>query len=305
MDITVVLARTGGVIAVVFMSIIVGYSTVNDSIDPSYGLSGDALANAVSNLDSSGGVKVMSDGSFNTSNSWNWHLICMTIAFSIAMSESVLSFRAPLFPHRMLNGFIVHVLWQSIALAFVITGVCAAALAKKYIDSSNFGYIVYNMYSTHSWCGAMVIALFAVQYFSGIFVYLLAKKHISSGFIVRFGVWHSNLGKLTVISGLCTCIVGWADYQMMMDMSQQSTYNSASMLEAAISIPIAIQAASLLFFLFNAWPAEGQKVPDAGKTVGDEQTPTKAADVDLATISKPVIVAHSQPVPGQLDTGLA
>ena len=43
---------------------------------------------------SSGGLS----GCFACPNSWNWHVVLMTIAFAVAMTESVLAFRAPLVP---------------------------------------------------------------------------------------------------------------------------------------------------------------------------------------------------------------
>ena len=36
--------------------------------------------------------------SLDASNSWNWHLLCMLIAFPVLMLEALLSFKAPLLP---------------------------------------------------------------------------------------------------------------------------------------------------------------------------------------------------------------
>ena len=248
MHLEAVFTRLAGALIALFMAIIIGYSTTHNSVSPGLGLSGAALDSANSALNNGGDVTVTSSGTFDVGNSLNWHILCMTIAFPIAMAESVLAFRAPPFNSPFLSGVVWHLLWQTIALVFSITGMIAEVKNKLFTTAHLF--TVYNMYSTHSWCGALVLFLFTVQYLSAFIMFVLLKNQIALEWRVKFGKWHANLGRLVVLGGLCTCIVGWENYQAIRVIAppNQANYNSASALEAAIGIALAIQAASLFLF---------------------------------------------------------
>lgn len=251
MILSAVIARAAGGLVVLFMAIIIGYSTTHNNVTPTAGLTGADLEKANAGLDLSGGVAVTNAGDFQIFNSWNWHVLCMTLAFSIAMVESILAFRAPLFPSTA-NRVIFHLIWQTIALAFMITGMVAIVQSKRYITSQ--GYMLFHMYSTHSWCGAIVLGLFTLQYVSALFIFVLFKDYISIEFRTKIGLLHAQIGRLLVLFGLFTCIVGWAGYQMIMinRYLAQDAYNSAAMLEAAIALAIGIQIAAVHHFLFDS-----------------------------------------------------
>jgi hypothetical protein len=273
-------ARSAGVIIGLFMAIIVGYSTKHNNATSAYGLTGDALAQANAALNSYGDVTVTKGGDFDAPNSLNWHVLCMTIAFSIAMTESVLAFRAPMFESPFLSGIIWHVIWQTIALAFAITAMVAVVKNKIYITSQ--GYTLFHMYSIHSWCGALVLFLFGLQYFSAILIFFLMKSQVAVDWRIKCGMWHATIGRLIVLGGLCTCISGWADYQMIRiaGYPPQDYYNSATMLESAIGIALAIQIAALFLFFNKDVPfAQNNHGHEIATAKVEEKTETASSGV--------------------------
>ena len=92
--------------------------------------------------------------------------------------------------------------------------------------------------------------LFGLPYFSSILIFLLLKSQVAVDWRIKFGLWHASIGRFIILGGLCTCIAGWADYQMILVAGNQDHYNSATMLEAGIGIALAIQIAALYLF-FN------------------------------------------------------
>ena len=266
-----IFTRLAGVLVALFMAIIIGFSTTHNSVSPSLGLAGAALDAANAELDAWGDVSA--SGNFDAKNSLNWHILCMTIAFPIAMAESVLAFRAPLFKSPLLSGVVWHLFWQTVSFGFAITAMVADVKNKLFI-TQNF-FTVYNMYSTHSWCGALVLVLFALQYFSALVMFVLLKNQIAVEWRVKFGSWHATVGRLVVVGSLCTCIVGWQDYQSLHVLAapNQANYNNTTALEAAVAIALAIQAASLFLF-FTRDAKSGFKHENAGRT-------TEGKNVDL------------------------
>jgi hypothetical protein len=254
-------SRIFGAITVLF---IVGYSTTHNSINSASmhrGNSGntepaahedaahaamtehaaheDAAHAAVSMLNMKGGVTTWQD--FKTAeNSWNWHLICFTIVFSIAMTESVLSFKSPFLLACKPQGVYLHIFWQMISVIFTITGMVAITQNKL-----AGGYE--HMFSLHAWTGAVTLFLHLTQIILGLVLYL--GLHGSTSYESACW-WHSVLGRIVLFAGIETCINGWMDYQMMMQMSGQYSYNSATMLEAAIGVALYLQAGSLLVFFW-------------------------------------------------------
>ncbi|CAI5508012.1 unnamed protein product [Closterium sp. Naga37s-1] len=135
---------------------------------------------------------------FSCDNGWNWHVLLMGIAFGIAMTESILAFCSS---SLRATGYAkwVHLAWQAIAL--IQTAVAMAAIiASK-------GTKHKHMYSVHSYCGVLTLALFAVQFVWGLCAFVLFKSRLSEATRYQMGTYHILLGKFTYYAGIGTCVV--------------------------------------------------------------------------------------------------
>ncbi|CAI5975618.1 unnamed protein product [Closterium sp. NIES-65] len=125
---------------------------------------------------------------FNCDNGWNWHVLLMGIAFGIAMTESLLTFCSSslsAFRIAMTESLLtfcsgslratgyakwVHLAWQTIALILTAVAMAAIIVAK--------GTEHKHMYSVHTYCGVLTLALFAVQFFWGLCAFVLLKSRV-------------------------------------------------------------------------------------------------------------------------------
>ncbi|GJP42202.1 hypothetical protein CLOM_g1797 [Closterium sp. NIES-68] len=84
----------------------------------------------------------------------HWHPLLMTIGFIIVFGQGILAYR--LLPFSRPARKIAHLVINGVALVLALVGV--TAVFKFYqIDS------VQHLYSLHSWCGSVVLVLFACQ----------------------------------------------------------------------------------------------------------------------------------------------
>ncbi|CAI5524922.1 unnamed protein product [Closterium sp. Naga37s-1] len=158
---------------------------------------------------------------FNCDNGWNWHVLLMGIAFGIAMTESLLTFCSS---SLRATGYAkwVHLAWQTIALILTAVAMAAIIVAK--------GTEHKHMYSVHTYCGVLTLALFAVQFFWGLCAFVLFKSRLSEATRYQMGTYHILLGKFTYYAGIGTCVNGFADMQMMMVHSGQPNYGMVAAL---------------------------------------------------------------------------
>ena len=141
------------------MSTILGSCTSNNiSVNIDYNTTNDANNSDdtvdLSYLNSFCGLNVTSGFEANF-NGLNWHALCFTLAFSIAMTEAILSDRAPLSHALSLHAAIVARVCHIIVIAFAITGTVAIV--------ENLSQADYVMYSFHSWCGAAALLLLGLR----------------------------------------------------------------------------------------------------------------------------------------------
>ena len=66
---------------------------------------------------------------FGCNNGWNWHVILMTLAYAVMMTESVLAFKAPLVNNRGWHKW-VHLATQTAVGICVLAGLTAIIKAK-------------------------------------------------------------------------------------------------------------------------------------------------------------------------------
>lgn len=204
---------------------------------------------------------------FACNNGWNWHVLLFTLAFPVAMWESLLAFRAPVLPSssRAARKW-VHLALQTAALVLSVLGLVSIVRAKQFTYSKI-------MYSVHSWCGAVTLFLFGVQYLVGVPVFVLFRSRIAPATLALLARVHVFLGKLTFFFGMETCVNGWADMQMMMVHSGQPYYKSATMLGSASALLYFVQAAAAMWFL---WPAQELS---ASKEVDKEEVDKEEVDI--------------------------
>lgn len=181
-------------------------------------------------------------GCFACNNGWNWHVVLLTVAFVVAMTESVLAFRAPVLP-ALLPPKWVHLAWQTAGFGCTVAGLVAILQAKIFTGATH-------MYSVHAWTGTIVLVGFFAQYVAGLVVFVLARGRVSPELRVTAGKWHSAIGRLVLFGGLGVCVNGWADIQMMNVDFGQFYYGSATMLGSACAVLIWAIGAALVFLLF-------------------------------------------------------
>ncbi|CAI5479448.1 unnamed protein product [Closterium sp. Yama58-4] len=175
-----------------------------------------------------------------------WHVQRMGVVFGIAMTESTSSLlhlsSSSLNPCDCdctvsvashldrATGYAkwVHLAWQAIALILMAVGM-AAIIASK-------GTKHKHMYSVHTYCGVLTLALFAVQFMWGLCAFVLFKSHLSEATRYQMGTYHILLGKFTYYAGIGTCVNGFSVMQVMMVDAGQPHYGSVSMAQSWASL---------------------------------------------------------------------
>lgn len=228
----VILARLSWVAITILVAVYIGYASIH----------GTNAENAMS-----GGLNAC----FTCPNGWNWHVLLSTLAFGIFMAEGLIAFAAP---SRALGSRGIqmwwHLLMQTSALIMTWIGL-AAIVATKVAQGYN------SLYSVHSWCGVVVLAMFTLQYSFGLFAFFIFKRNLGKSETYRW--WHSFFGFLTFFAGVETCVNGWADMQMMNVDYGQPAYGSATMVGNGSILALWLLAASLFYIMVaNLKPAHRQ-----------------------------------------------
>ncbi|GJP71968.1 hypothetical protein CLOP_g2750 [Closterium sp. NIES-67] len=184
---------------------------------------------------------------FDCDNGWNWHVLLMGIAFGIAMTESILAFCSSSLRG---NGYAkwVHLTWQAIALILSAFAMASIVVAK--------GSEHKHMYSVHTYCGVLTLALFALQFAWGLCAFVLFKSKLSDATRYQMGTYHILLGKFTYFAGIGTCVNGFVDMQMMMVHAGQPYYGSATMAQNWASIFLWLTSAAVFGAMTTSRTAE-------------------------------------------------
>jgi cytochrome b-561 len=109
-----------------------------------------------------GGLGASSDWNNSPSTLFNWHPVCMVIAFTLCSTQAVFVYRYNFF-HRYMGKLglkTLHLAWHTIAMAFMIFGLYAT-IEWHHLENQA------ELYSLHSWLGISTVTLYSAQYFAG------------------------------------------------------------------------------------------------------------------------------------------
>lgn len=145
------------------------------------------------------------DGGNDTSALFNWHPVCMVLAFGVCMTESLLAFRG----HALGGAFArlggakgLHLALHSVAILAVLFGLVTVVQSHTLKRPTPMN----DMYSSHSYLGALAAFLFLLQYAAAFAVYWLEgfkayrKPLLAAHRALGFVVW--SLGIATCMSGV-------------------------------------------------------------------------------------------------------
>jgi Eukaryotic cytochrome b561 len=211
-------ARLLYVLIIIFMAIFIWWSSIHDVISDYKVYGGTAAC-------------------FACDNGWDWHVVLMTFAFGVLMTESVLAFRAPIIGNKAYQMWI-HLAAQTAVGICAVIGLVAIVQAKVFTTEKH-------MYSVHAWTGGLALLVYALQYTVGLAVYVLLKGRVHAASLAKITYWHGVIGKLNLLMGFGACVNGWADMQMMM-MSGQVGWRFVTVIATFLSFPfltLAVDAA--------------------------------------------------------------
>ena len=248
--------RIWGILTVMYMSIIVGYTSVNNTLNPTSSKKNATLLNEW------GGASTTSNSDFSAYNAWDFHIIFFTLAYSLALAESAFSFSSPILAKATSSQLTHHLLCQLLVIVFTIAGMVAIVNTKNSVTGVTARYGTTSlsglpsnagphMYSPHAWTGVVVLVLYFKQVVLGLCLFVFFKDPLSdSPWLTTLSRWHVILGRLALLGGLEACVNGWMDLQMIMRMYGQFFYNSNGMMESAIGLVIYVQMAFLAYHFY-------------------------------------------------------
>mmetsp|Transcript_10299 Transcript_10299/g.31000 ORF Transcript_10299/g.31000 Transcript_10299/m.31000 type:complete len:263 (-) Transcript_10299:1606-2394(-) len=163
----------------------------------------------------------------DTGQLFNWHPLCMVIAFPVLMAEALLAYRAPYTAElQKTRQKTIHVAMHLLAVAIAAGGVVAAWKShslKRPIPTDN-------LYSLHSWLGLSTLGLAAVQAGMGVVVYLVPR--LAPARRAAFYQYHAALGGATFTLAITTMLAGLQE-----KMSFMIVFGKVPVYDAGIRLP--------------------------------------------------------------------
>lgn len=233
-------ARVTAVLVSVVVTVFVGYVSQHDSMVTSRVYGGLSAC-------------------FYCSNGWNWHVLFFTLAFSVGITESIISKRNPILIKERHKQRMVHIAWHTVSLILSIAGIVSVIFAKLQAKRLH-------MNSLHGFCGAVVFFLFSAQYFWSTAVYLILPKRYSSGFRRVMARWHPIVGQLIFYGGIETCVNGFVLMQKVYVQYGEKTYGNALIFETVAGLLFWILAG--LIFIERSLPRHHRGNVSSGGTTG-------------------------------------
>lgn len=194
--------------------------------------------------------------------SFNFHPLCMGIAFVVLMPEALLAY-ADLEERRGVS----HAASKNVHAALNGGAALLLALGLVAIFTNHAGHAIPPLYSAHSWLGVATAALMGCQATAGAAVYLIpARPTATSLGAVGGGVggsawstwpvgsetravlmpWHRFFGATTLVLGVATCCMGFVEKQGFTKCAPDPTYKFCPQLQLAnVLAALATSAAAL------------------------------------------------------------
>ena len=133
---------------------------------------------------------------------FNWHPLMMIVAFSF-MTVASLSFRYRGLGTRKLAKLLHGISWATAAVCLIIGLI---AVFRSHNDKVS-GYIA-NLYSFHSWVGVLVITMYTIQFFAGLFSFGIAPPSVTPSFKAKMLQIHHFFGPVIYFAMLLTIMLG-------------------------------------------------------------------------------------------------
>jgi len=131
---------------------------------------------------------------------FNWHPVLMITAFAF-MTVATLVFRLPM--DRPLRKSLHIVSWMVTTLCAVI-GILA--VFKSHTD--RVSGLFPNMWSMHSWIGAIVIVMYLVQFFMGMLTFAVPRQSLTPSYKAKVLLVHKYLGPFIYVGSGVTIMLG-------------------------------------------------------------------------------------------------
>ena len=193
----------------------------------------------------------------DTTVSFNWHAILISVSFLLFMGEGVFAFRqgngVKLEPGNADRPFRKNVHMVSMGLA-IVSG--AVGLALIGVNHNDHGFA--NFYSVHSWFGVATLGLVALQFVVGFYFFWWTKAH--QDLKKRRIPFHRIGGQMIFFAGLCTMALGIFE-KLTFISKYLGNWSASSMWAGALAL-LLLPLAMLMGFAF-AIPFEADFVPIA------------------------------------------
>jgi hypothetical protein len=169
------------------------------------------------------------DWCYNCDSGWNWHVLLMSLAFILFMTEAIL------LPYHS-TGLQGSPIRKWIHMVIMVMGFILAIAGLVSIIQGKALYGTPNMYSVHSWCGAIILVSTFLQALAGSGAFVFFKPMLSEETRKTIGRVHKHVGQLTYFGAIFVVGLGLADQQMMMVDSGQPHYWSATYLQSICGV---------------------------------------------------------------------
>eukprot|EP00884_Botryococcus_braunii_P008065 jgi/Botrbrau1/1725/Bobra.116_2s0067.1 len=176
-----------------------------------------------------------------------WHIFLLTIAFPVAMVEGYLTLSSSGIP-RNHKHYPIHLLFNTVALVTLIAGLVAVVGSKIFVGREHF-------YTAHAWVGGLTMLLSAIQFVVAVLVFRLGKNFFEPETRSKLMVIHRFTGKFTVIAGIMSCVVGWADLQQITSRMGQEPYSEATMIGSSIAVLLTVLL-GIICYIFTLPPSQ-------------------------------------------------
>uniref|UniRef100_A0A8J9T782 Cytochrome b561 domain-containing protein n=1 Tax=Phaeodactylum tricornutum TaxID=2850 RepID=A0A8J9T782_PHATR len=136
---------------------------------------------------------------------FNWHPLLMVASFCF-MTVASLSFRFSFLQQRLDRGRLKVVHGSAWLVAALCAVVALLAVFRSHNDAKS-GFVA-NMYSFHSWIGAAVILLYALQFFVGLFSFAFPPRFVTPEIKATALLFHVFAGPLIYVLTATTILLG-------------------------------------------------------------------------------------------------
>lgn len=148
-----------------------------------------------------GGLGVSSEWEDEPKLLFNWHPVCMVIAFTLCSTQAVFTYRYS-FLHNLLGKFylkVVHLMWHTLAIGFMVFGLYATIEWHHLKEKAE-------LYSLHSWLGIGTVTIYMSQYLAGLWHFFFPGSRMETR--RNYYPMHVSIGIFTYFAANFTILTG-------------------------------------------------------------------------------------------------